>query len=182
MKPMPRYVKDINYIVQTRDVAAMMERATSPRNQALHAFFYLTGARPIEVCQVTREDVKQTENGGLEVTIKTAKLGAVKGFKVRERTLPLPHGAPFLSILRGYWETRPENSLLFDLQPDTMKKIVYRDSDNLLCPYHFRHSRMYKLAQGGASLADLQNWKGAVDIRSVSAYLAAKKVTERRLD
>lgn len=178
---MATYKKDINQIITLTDTATAIDRSHNPRDKFLLAILYLTGARPVELAKhLKRSDFDDDpESTHLRVRIYTAKLQRAKGFIEPHRTLDLPKSAPFVAnIIIPYLHANDDDpeGYLIGVTPDRIRAIVYRATKNQFCPYHFRHSRIYKLAQAGATNDQLQNWKGARDIRSISAYLAGKPI------
>lgn len=183
------YTKDINYIVTLQDVEVLISRATNVRDKALVAFMYITGARPYEISKVEHDDIFM-EGVNTLIRIPTAKLGsnADRKFTTKKRTLAFRPDTPFLEYIHMYRhsvkpiaELQASQPYIFPITPDWMKKIIYKLSNNVLCPYHFRHTRLLKLSREGATADELMAWKGSADIRSVSEYLRDKPI-DREFD
>ena len=171
---MGKYTKDINYIASQHDVEKMLERATTDRDRFIVSVLYLTGARPSEILELKKGDIYEDESY-IKIRLVTKKLGRSKGFTIRERTLEIDFNAPFLKHVTNWHNTSP-NELLIDITTDNLRQKIYQLSNNKLCPYHFRHSRLTKLSRNGASLDELMYWKGSKDLKSVSEYLKAKPI------
>lgn len=164
-------------------LARPVTKTKQARDRALLITLYLTGARGIEVQKLTKADFEPAEPGFIKIRLYTAKLGRAnqKGFLIRERTLVL--SSPFLPELLAYKDnlTTPE-SKLFPISTRRMEQIVYGATEDTICPYTFRHSRLYNLAKDGAGVGELMGFKGATNINSISPYLRGKPMEPRRLD
>ena len=194
----PDYARNIYYIIQQSDVQTMISRAKLLRDMALVSVFYLTGARPVEVQQLKFSNIMQSGVNTI-ITVKTAKLKKEndKSYLIDERKLEFIPSTPFLDIIHKYRQSQEAhkvhsvsdgascNELMFKLSLSRIKHIVYELSEGLgngesrklgFCPYVFRHSRMYKMSDSGAGIADLMNWKGAKDMRSAERYLRNKPI------
>jgi integrase len=173
----PKYVKDINKEITEADAQEMINNCTNQQEKTLIAILYLTGARPIEVVALRVGDINPGANPDyFTIKLKTAKLrkGVYQGSV--ERTLLIPKDSPFAQMLikEVLNVINPEAKLFGFNTPDNVKQIVYKVSNNKWCPYHFRHSRLNKLARQGMGVSELMSWKGARDVQSVSAYLRGK--------
>ena len=178
---MPKYLKNIRHIVERHEVERMMALTLDKRNRSLIACLYLTGARPCEVTAIRGRDLNleiPLSPGYFALTIPTAKLAMTTDFIIPERTLEIPYNAPFADDFLEYAAGYPEAARLYGISPQMVKKIVYKASEDKLCPYHFRHSRLTKLSREGASVDQLMAWKGSRDTRSVGAYLASKPINQ----
>ena len=179
---MPVYKKDINYIVQLEDVDKMMSKTSYVMHRAVVAALYLTGARPSEVIGLRVSSFNIVDDF-VAVTIETKKLGKSTGFIIRTRTLEFSNDSPYLKDLLEHREAvmhaGSKDGLLFPVGRKQVGKIVEQLSERRFCPYNFRHSRMTKLANEDCNIGELMSWKGARDARSVSPYLAGKKIGRR---
>jgi len=178
---MPTYKIDINRIIEADEVKDMMARLPNPRDRALLSFFYLTGARPCEAIDMRGQDVTITDTY-VAMRIRTAKKGKAKGFDPAKRTLEFPVDAPFIDEFVSYAKTKVGEQLFWVFSPRRVRQIITKASKNSkesppkLCPYSFRHSRMTKLCNEGASLTELMYWKGSKEAKSVSSYIANKPI------
>lgn len=173
---MPHYLKDIQQTIRPDDMAAIIARATSPRDRAILILLYLTGCRSIEATMLNKKDIKQAGPELYTITLHTAKLKKTEGYEVKDRILELNAGTPYLQELLDYAAAFPEGADLFPICPTRIKQIVYTCSENKYCPYHFRHSRFTRLAEQSATWEEIAKWKGAADIRSVKPYLRAQPI------
>ena len=172
---MGAYKKDINYIVTKADAQAMIDRARNPRDKALFALLYLTGARESELIELREKDIiASIEEKLVYIRLTTKKLGRVKGFVIGDRTLEIPRDAPFMDAVINWASIKP--GLLFEINESRVRQLVYEYSDNRFCPMNFRHSRLTKLSRAGASVDELMYFKGAADLKSVGSYIRAKPI------
>jgi integrase len=172
----PHYTKDIRHIVANEEAEAMISRAKNPRDRAIIATLYLTGCRPIELVRLKRDDFQEIFEGGLKVVLFTAKLGQRKGFYIDHRALLLGKNSAFLDHIKNYVLSFPPGQIVFPISEVRVRQIVYELSLNEFCPYHFRHSRMTKLARAGWTIDQLMYWKGGSSSRSVDAYIRGKPI------
>lgn len=181
-----KYKKDINHILDEHDVNSMLLNCTgnyATRNKALISFLYLTGARPIEVTKLRPMDITLD---GVQTVMRvfTAKLGNAKksiGFMPPYRLLEFDPSTPFLEYLHTYRHSMEVANVpfLFPISVVRIKHIVYETSKGKFCPYNFRHSRLWKMAEDDASIPDLMAWKGASDHRSVNDYIRGKRIGKK---
>jgi integrase len=182
---MPKYNVDITHIITPGEAEDMIKLAKKLRDKALIAILYLTGARPGEIC-LNKKVNEGLKKGDIQIsgnyvifkikTLKLGKHGKNKGkFLIDERELEIPKEVPFMNyILR--WRHRALNSFMFPISTTRAWQIVHDLSGERFTPYNFRHSSMTKLRKAGASKDELQEIKGARDVRSVEPYLHAKRV------
>lgn len=174
---MAQYLKDINHIATLEETQQAVDRCKHARDQFLIAVLYLTGARPVELVKVfKRKDVELTPNGGATFTLYTAKLKKKPGFFQPYRALEVALTAPFVTkYIIPYCQAYDldREHIFFPYSPDRLRQIVYDVTQNTLCPYHFRHSRLWKIANDNPESGeyDLQRWKGG---GNVGKYMANK--------
>jgi len=177
---MAEYKKDINYIVTLEDVKGMIAHADNLRDKALICVSHLTGARPSEIRLLKKSDVWLIKNE-VHIRLATKKLGKVRGFVIKERELIISKSTETVDVLLKWCEFSTSEDLFesghgFPMTCARIRQIFDRASDKKICPYHFRHSRLTKLARAGKSIDLLMYWKGAAGLQSVGRYLAAKPV------
>jgi len=180
---MPVYKVDINYVVQTDDVDKMLAKTQYTMHRALVAAFYLTGGRPSEVLGIRTSDINIADDS-VVINIETKKLGKTTGFIIRSRLLEFSKDAPYMNVLLEQRDkllkmSGNEGTRLFPICRRTCSQTIEKLSEGRFCPYNFRHSRLTKLANEECTLGELMSWKGARDTRSVSPYLAGKKIGRR---
>lgn len=171
---MPIYKKDIQYIVPAGLAQSMIEGAGNSRDMLLVALAYLTGARPSEILLLRRSDI-WSEKDAMHIKLHTLKLR--KGtFFPHERELKLPLNNEFVMLVADILQPMAGDGMLFNIGLRRVEQIFEKLSDNRLCPYNFRHTRMTKLARVGATVDELMFWKGAANLQSVAPYLRGKPI------
>jgi integrase len=188
---MPVYSRsDPNLVAQQSEVDALLAHTDSDSERALIRFLYLTGARPGEAVEfLYPSGWRVLDDGSVEATVPTLKLGKKEGFQIKKRTLVLNADTPYLKDLTLFFDNcATAYGIVGDIRPFPLvnpKAVWYRFQKaarkaNLpICPYTFRHSRMTKLARFGASIDELMYWKGAEGVKSVAPYLRAKPIGRR---
>jgi integrase len=164
---LPKYLKDVERIIEENEVREQIKRARKTEHKVLIAIEYLTGARPAEVVNLKKGNFTSVE-GDLRLQLPTKKGGF-------PRLLPWNiETTPFLKdIVLPFLDGLPDStSRLFTFKTTTrVKQIIYETSQGRLTPYSYRHSRLTKLGLAGATLYELMAYKGAKDPKSVTPYL-----------
>lgn len=176
---MPTYTKDVSNPINENEAQAMINNCTNPRDQALIAFLYLTGARPCEANEIRGKHFEPfitTNKDYFALSVYTAKRSKKTGYNPERRRLEIPRSAPTAKYFINYAVTRHEEERLFPIGTIRVRQIIWKTSKDTRPPYAFRHSRMQKLSDSGASEKELMSWKGASDLRSVSSYLKNKPI------
>lgn len=139
------------------------------------AILYRTGARPVEICMMKKEDVRLTDTH-IIFSLRTVKNGLPRNIGIK-RSLAFVEDViiPYVSSLQN-------GEKLFDFGPDRLRQIIYATSENKFTAYTFRHNRLTRLAEAGASSYQLMIWKGAKDMKSVSNYLYRSPLILNELD
>jgi integrase len=178
---MPRYNYDINSLLFEEDIDRMFKIAKNDYERAAIAFLWVTGARPMEIIDLTKEKIIIREDKVI-INIKTLKLGKSKKFSVNERQLEFDR-------LRGLDENKyietivkvtimaPQESQILPYSKRWMEQVITRLGvkalDKPISPYHIRHSFYTWAARNGWTLDRLKQHKGAKDYKSVWGYLNA---------
>ena len=152
--------------ITTDTLERMLSKCKNEKEQVCLVLLYYTGARPAEILNLKMKHF-EIQNNTIWVEIQTLKKGI-------SRRLPLPRNY-FTEIIVQYIE-KYSNLRELRLFPEwhvssNIRNLVYRVSDNTLTPYFFRHNRISQLARAGASVFDLQQWKGAKNTSSITPYL-----------
>lgn len=181
----PKYKKSIEAVITPEEFKEIWARCNTDKKKLIMGVLYLTGARPIELINLTPKDfTMDEEKEWVTVRLPTAKLGTAKGFVIRDRRLEIKKdaGDGAMGWIYDYVKQwNPEVKLIPGSETDRsrIKQIVYETTANKYCPYSFRHSRMTALSRGGADVSELMLWKGAKSSGSVDAYLQAKALGRR---
>lgn len=179
---MPRYkYSEVNHIVSYEECKALVRVARDVREKTWVIMLWLTGARPSELLEMTKDDIT-IEETRTSFTIRTKKLKKTGEFLVEKRHLVLHiiEDDVFIKIINRYLKRLREGSRIFQFSRQTgnniLERVGYDALGIKLCPYNFRHSRMTLLAEKGASIEELKRFKGARTDHSVRPYLHARKV------
>lgn len=163
----------------------LIKAGSSKHGRMARAFLialYYTGARPVELLQLKPTNFEKRKSS-LLIQIPTAKRG-------KPRVLLIPMSRKHVTELWKYASSLFEEIyIFFDLISDRKKYFKTKEghtkqytiiTDRIyyyikrwigVNPYFLRHSRMSALSQNGASLLELQHFKGSVRPDSVMPYL-----------
>jgi site-specific recombinase XerD len=178
---MPKYSWDIKDMLFEEDIKAIMDKTQNKRERLLISLLWITGARPMELLMLKREDFR-VYSEKLEITIQTLKLRKSEKFAVEARTLSFsrPSGLNcniyIETIIDWISNVLPGQPIL-----TYSKRWAEMSINNLgkaaigktISPYHFRHSCFSWMARNGATAEQLKYFKGAKSIKSVEPYLHA---------
>ncbi len=171
---MPRYKKDINFIIPSTLIEEMLKFAKRPRDRFLFSILYLTGARPSEIRLLTKDDIKIGEVF-LNINLRTLKLKK-KRFHPLQRNLEFKiKDTPFIEEIIS-WHKECQTHRLMPITLRRVEQLVEEASGGVLCPYNMRHTRFTKLSLEGASMTELMYFKGSETTDSVENYIKAKPV------
>lgn len=161
----------------------------SQEARALIITMYYTGARPNEVLRLKAKDIVK-ETTYINITLQPSKRGLV-------RTLPFSLSKPHIKDIWDYAKNYPPEMYIFyhfqsnnkrvkeiQLRNGQRKFIEYTEITNklryhfkkwfkedIIIPYYLRHNRFSQMAQNGADIEDIRQWKGGKTINSVYPYL-----------
>lgn len=168
---MPIYKYKRKTYLSKSEVATMIYNAHEPWLKSLIAFLYLFGARITEALRLVPEDFK-FEGNNLFVRIGILKRHSDKGPIEPAHILKISREAPFMELLSQYvLAKRPGEKVWRQHRGHVWRKIKQL---NAKCsPHFFRHSRIFHLAELGATEADLMDWAGWSDPRPAGRYIKA---------
>lgn len=161
-----------------RYVNGLLQLCDFPHEKYVVAMMYVYGPRPAELMIIGKGRFK-IKDGSVRLRLPTVKRGVVRAIILDIET------TPFLNIIANYVEN---NDVLIPKSWSSptnvnavFKKISKKNGQKRLSPYIFRKFRLSHLAlELDASAADLQNWKGARDLRSVDPYIRMKPIKKFR--
>ena len=181
------YNTSIVELIFEGDVRAMYKACKLEEHRTLLSLIWHTAARPSEIIEIKARDVEWglDQRGGQYFAIRvcTKKLGDDGKFKIVERTLqstrPLGMDSNIYveQIIHWVKNLLPDEYVLPNIR--TIRRLnhvmhaISKPIGKDWAPYHWRHSTMTHLARSGLGLTQLQYWKGAKTIHSVSMYLHA---------
>ena len=185
---MPRYTNpqlvsmmETGVLSVLTDIDPFLARARNAQEKVLLLLLFLTGARPSELLEMTSDDIVRERNH-LVISIKTKKKG-----RYRVLYIPLKGSGVFVRYARMLADIVdnsyvPGMRLFFNWsKPFHIRDRVYYLTKKKYPPYFFRHNIMTILAMRGASLKELQYWKGASDSRSVESYAHISRDVQIRI-
>lgn len=158
-------------------------RGQSKEMKAIISLLYLTGARISEVLALTPSSFvlsKSTSEVKITILILKRRKGRRKGTEPyrHTRTLTFSRSAPFMNHVMNYVrESRlilhPEGRL-FSISRQLVGYYIWKVS-KIIAPHSFRHSRLQKLADKGATARQIQAFAGHASITSSDAYVEASE-------
>lgn len=163
------------------DIDTLIQHATNPRDKALIATLWETGARIGELIDLTVGDIEDREHG--RKIVISGKTGA--------RRIPLRESVPYLNRwISDHPEPQRSNDLWAKLrgsqdriQYDTIRAILSRiagraDLDKPVNPHHFRHSRASFLANRftEAQLCEWFGWVQGSDVPAKYVHLSGRDI------
>jgi integrase len=178
---MPKYAYPIDNLVTDEDALKILTDA-KPRFGIYIALLWITGARPSEIREVKKKDILINEDL-FTIKLVTKKLGKVKRFMNKDRTLEFERGKNamkniFIEYISEYVSQmeNPETILVpYSLQRlrTLLNAATIKHCGKQLCAYHFRHSVFTWMAKKGITIPELKHMKGAASLNSVSPYINA---------
>ncbi len=168
---MPRYTYRRKNYLSKSEVAAMISHAEEAWLKSLIAFLYLYGVRITEALRLVRSDFTY-DSQYLHVHIGILKRQSDTGPIEPSHILRISRDSPFMKLLFDYvLSKRAEQKVWKQHRGHVWRKI--KKLNNECSPHFFRHSRLFHLAQIGATEADLMDWAGWSDPRPAGKYIKA---------
>jgi len=171
---MPRYKFVREEITTIEELQDMIDKTRYEWLKSLLAFLYLFGCRVSEALQLRRRNL------WIESPDLAARIGVLKRrerskgpYQTVDHILRVNLKAPFISdYLLPYLEKlRPEQKVW-----SVSRQLVWlrmKEVNQQCSPHVFRHDRLMKLAQKGATEAELMDWAGWSDPRPAGDYIRA---------
>lgn len=183
---MPKYLTDIKTMVYDEDIQKIMNVTCFKKHHVILALCYLTGARPSELIDLRRKNVDYGADY-FRIKLPTLKLANTQGFAVTDRVLSFSR--PIGSQANLYVETiiswarqlQPEDRMFVDCSDvrslnRLMHKLSMAALGKPLSVYHLRHTRLSLLSRAGATLGQIQSFKGASNPASALRYIHAAPI------
>ncbi len=155
--------------------------------RALIALLYLTGARVSELLKLTPNSIRKTPEGDIEITIQTLKKrwAQKKPYK-HTRTLIFRSDQRYLDIFIKFYNRRGEVIEPGDRVFRVSRQLGWyylrkRIPNQYIFPHAFRHNRLQRLADAGATAAELKAWSGHERPEMIFEYINASPHQIRRL-
>jgi len=139
--------------------------------KALIGFLYLFGCRISEALQVKTDDLWVDENNRLN-----ARIMVLKNKQLGRHVLKISMNSPFVDIILSYKAQKQAGELMWNFSQNlkSARVIAHRKIKKLnerAYPHLFRHTRLTKLAERGASPIQIQIWAGWSDITPADVYV-----------
>lgn len=148
--------------------------------RAILAFLYVSGARISEVLILRVRDVI-VDGSDVKVTVATLKRGKSGSPITLTRDLVFTTTTPYINLFIDHWlyakKEMEENPDLYDkdlyLFDSNRKQVWYyiHKVNDYCSPHIFRHSRLQKLADLGASAHEIRLWAGHKRVETSTRYI-----------
>jgi integrase len=151
------------------EVKAMIE-ASDPELKSFIAFLYLTGCRISEALQVRAEDIWEEED---KINIR---IPVLKTEYAGKHIVKIAKSAPFMSLILEKKAQKQIGERIWNFSQNlkSARVIIWRKLKALnprIYPHLFRHTRLTKLAEKGATASQLQVWAGWKSIKMADIYV-----------
>jgi len=156
--------------ITPEEMDKMMERAGGkPQLMALLAVLYLTGQRISEILALRPGDITVKDD---RVVFKfLMKKKRSKGALIPRHNVPISLKSPYIVDFLVYLKERVESEVVFTIDRNKAWRLIKELNPN--CYLHFfRHTRLSRLAEQGATGPELMTWAGWADLRPASRYLS----------
>jgi integrase len=179
---MPKYgFKRQTRRIEHAEMNRMLDKIEGGRSmRALVAFLYLTGARISEALAMSTEHVAVDKNDA-HLTITTLKQKKRGGPFRNTRTLVFKRGTPYLDLFMNYWDNCVDDDVgrMFGFDRFQVWRAIHKVND-ACSPHIFRHSRLQKLADGGANAHEIRLFAGHKRVETSTHYIEqSPKITEK---
>jgi len=167
---MPRYNYQRTTHLTIPEVQEMIDQSPDNLLRALTAFLFIFGPRVSEALSLHREDM-WIEGDDLAVRLKLSKRRRETGPIELSHVLRANVQTPFMDYVLTWIKDIHVGSLVF---PISRSKVWYElKKINRDCsPHFFRHNRLTRLAEKGASNSVVKDWAGWADARMAGRYIA----------
>ena len=156
---------DSAYIIRREDVNQMIAKSDRRDKKVLIAILFLTGARVSEALMLRKKDFRVRED---KLLIRKPVL---KRREVYNHTVPISINSPFVKSIIGYInELDDEEDKLFNFKRTSAWIYIKKVSPDAY-PHLFRHSKLTRLAEMGATEYQIQTFAGMKDSRTPSNYV-----------
>lgn len=183
---MPRYSYKRRSYLGRDEVLSMVDSAKHLWLKALICLLYLYGMRISEALRLKPSDFRVEYHKWLACRVELAKKrkasGPVDPTHVLRVNFKKESLSPFILPLVKYVADRKQRfprEPLWTFDRTTLWKKLKELNPNC-SPHFFRHNRLYKLAEKGATAAVLRDWAGWADLRPASNYIEASGQLARK--
>jgi len=157
-------------IITIEEVKDMIENG-SPEVGSLVAFLYLSGCRITEALMMRKDDIWEDEDGRI-----IFRINVLKSKSIGKHTIKVSKFAPFMDIVLEWNSKRNPGERVWVLSSNmnSARVIAHRQIkrlNNRVYPHLFRHTRLTRLAEKGATPLQLQIWAGWKSISPADVYV-----------
>jgi len=180
---MPKHLLDNQELLDIYDIELFLAQAKTKMHQALIVFQWVYGCRVGELIELRKEDIYvRGKKVIVQVPILKKRTSAVKS----EHKLIVPRSTPFMDILLAYVNRLSECAYLFPGRDKghIRRQIVTRIISRLrhgLYPHFFRHNRINRLIEEGATGPEIMHWAGWSDLRPLKNYSPRRPASVERI-
>jgi integrase len=130
-------------IPSAQAMLGLIKSYAQPRDAALLALLYVSGARISEIVRSLRpSDIEFTVIKNRKVMTITLKNLKNRTRKIKKLPIPLDREGDFTDIIKSYIETRPRSEHLFGISTQRARTILWKKT---LTPHFVRHIRLTHL-------------------------------------
>lgn len=177
---MPIYKHQRKDIIRFDEVTRLINLLPDPKEKALVALLYLFGARPCEIFDVQRKDIKW-DTDKLHIRFPTRKKRKNKPELIVASRVPFCYiNDPLSKYVIEYIRDRPDEEYVFRLGSSVKSQTVMvnrklQAHNPTLCQYLFRKTRNTLIAENGGTESQLVIWNGWADGRPAKHYVQHTK-------
>lgn len=175
---MPLYKIERTTIISLEETKDLVEKMPNDRDKSMVAMFYLFGCRPVELCLLTKKVFQINEiEGKLWVNMPNKKKRRDKSVLITSSRWVWAYLTdPFAQIIISYIKGKDMDEVLWrygssQKSANATLNRKLKSFNPKVCPYLFRHSRLTRLAENGATSSELTLWAGWEDDRPTKHYV-----------
>jgi len=173
--------------IEFNECLSLILKMPDKKTKALISALYLSGARISELLYMKKDDVQYNKKDKTYefLVISLKKRGSKKKTSFKStRTLTFNQTSQLLDFFVDYFEEfktyAGKNDLLFPISRQMVWYYIRKSSKNI-SPHSFRHSRLQKLADSGASAHQIRLFAGHSRLESSTSYIEASKFSLKPL-
>jgi len=166
---MPLLTKKRENILGRVEVEDMIENAHCLRDKAMISILYILGCRITEALNIKKDDIILQIDDMVSFRIRALKRRDASGVEYSHK-ITVVKDTPFMENILAYIDTISYEDKLFDISRVHAWRIIDKLNKNAWC-HLFRHTRLTKLAEKGASPFQLQTWAGWKSIKNADSYV-----------
>lgn len=172
---MPRIKVIREDILSQQEVEDMISIANNIRDKAIISILYLYGCRITECLNLKKSDIT-IDNKYIHIKFTVLKRKSKSGLPFKHVVL-VNRDSPFTSYIIDHVTAfdNPDDDLFLNDNGNRMMRqeftrILKKITNNAWC-HLFRHTRLTKLAEQGATATQLMTWAGWTDTRPAGIYV-----------